>query len=544
MSLQPYNGPRRTTPRRSSATQNHQAFPFGAPLRGLDVTQPLPGGDPQTAIRLENLIPRVLGCQMRRGYLRHKSHLSGEVRSLMKFLSPLGVNKLLAATAAGDIYDVTTPSASGVVPVPVLSVPTGTPIGEWTSLNFTTSAGVHVMLMVNPGSGYWIYDGATFTQITLGAGANQIAGINPNTFSFVTVYKNRVWFVEKDTTRAWYLPFGQYAGAATVFDFGSMLPNGGRLSVLINWTYDGSSGVGVQNQFIIIADQGDVLVYGGNDPAVAAEFQVVGRWYIGRVPVGARYFTNYQQDVTILSERGMVFMSELMRGQGFFQNPQIASNINSALAVEIAGSLDVRYWEVKFLPHEQLLLINRAEINIENLQWAYEVNNKAFAMLRGYPMLTVEAFNGKVFAGDLVGNIWQCFVGGTDGQVDAVPGTDLEGIVVTAFQAMGEAIRVKRFQMVRPSFISDSAPGIQAGLNSEWNLEIGGTAPAYLGAGSGAWDVGLWDFAVWSGVGQSYEAWTGAAGSGRYAALAMKVRASADTLFVGWQALVEPGGVL
>jgi hypothetical protein len=56
--------------------------------------------------------------------------------------------------------------------------------------------------------------------------------------------------------------------------------------------------------------------------------------------------------------------------------------------------------------------------------------------------------------------------------------------------------------------------------------------------------VGLWDVAVWSGSGQSYEAWTGATGTGRYAALAMKVRASADTLFVGWQALVEPGGVL
>jgi hypothetical protein len=240
----------------------------------------------------------------------------------------------------------------------------------------------------------------------------------------------------------------------------------------------------------------------------------------------------------------MVFMSELMRGQGFFQNAQIAAAINSALAVEIAGSLDTRYWEVRFLPHEQLLLVNRAEINIENLQWAYEVNNKAFAMLRGYPMLTVIDFNGKVFSGDLDGNIWQCFVGGTDGQVDAVPGDDLQGLVVTAFQPMGEGIRVKRFQMVRPSFISDSAPGVQAGLNSEWNLEINGPVPAYLGAGSGAWDVGLWDVAVWSGSGQSFEAWVGATGTGRYAALAMKVRASADTLFVGWQALVEPGGVL
>jgi hypothetical protein len=544
MSLQPYQGPRRTTPRRSSATQNHQAYPFGAPLGGLDVTQPLPGGNPNTAIRLENLIPRTLGCQMRRGYIRWLSHLSGEVRSLMKYQSPTGNNQLLAATAAGDVYNVTTTHPSSFVPTPVLAVPTGAPIGEWTSLNFTTNVGTHVLLMVNPGSGYWIYDGTTFTQITLGAGANQILGVNPNFFSFVTVYKNRVWFIEKDTTRAWYLPFGQDAGTAAAFDFGSMLPNGGSLQALINWTYDGSSGVGVNNQLVIVANQGDVLVYGGDDPASASTFQVVGRWFIGRIPVGNRFFSNYQQDVALLSERGMCFMSELMRGDGQWENPKIASNINSALAVEIAGSLDTRYWEICFLPHEQLLMINRAEVDIENLQWVYEVNNKAFAILRGYPILTVISFNGKTFAGDLSGNIWQMFEGGTDGQVDAISGADLEGIVVTTFQPLGEAVRVKRFQMVRPSFISDSAPGIQAALNSEWNLEIVGSAPAYLGAGSGAWDVGLWDVAVWSGSGQSYEAWTGATGTGRYAALAMKVRASADTLFVGWQALVEPGGVL
>jgi hypothetical protein len=542
--LVPYKHPRSTVPRRSSATQNHAAFPFSAPMRGIDVSQPLPGGNPMTAIRLENLIPRVLGNQMRRGYLRWVSHLDGEVRSLIRYQPPSGANKLLAAASSGKIYDVTTALPSVTVPVPVLTVLSGTPPGEWTTLNWVTTAGVHILLMVNPGSGYWIYDGTTFTQITMGGGANQISGVDPNTFIFVTVYKNRVWFIEGGTTRAWYLPVGQFAGVAVMFDFGPMLPNGGSLAALINWTYDGSSGVGINNQLVIVASQGDVLVYGGDDPASAATFQVVGRWFIGRVPVGHRFFSNYQQDVIILSERGMVFMTELMRGQGFFQNVTNAQAINSALASEIAASLDTRYWEIRFLPNDQLLVINRGETNAENLQWVYEVNNKAFCMLRGIPMLTVDTFNGRAFSGDLSGNVWQVLVGGSDGSVDATPGADLEGVVVTSFQPLGEGIRVKRFLMVRPSFISDTPPGIQAGLNSEWNLGVPGTSPAYLGAGSSSWDVGLWDVAVWSGEGQSYEAWVGAAGSGRYGSLAMKVRASADTIFVGWQALVEQGGVL
>jgi len=509
---------------------------------GLDVSQPLPGGDPTKALRLENMIPRVLGCQMRKGYTRWKTGLAGEVRSLMDYRPPIvGNEKLLAATSTGAIYDVT---LSGALGAPLTTIAGGQPTGEWTSLNFTTDAGVHVLVMVNPGTGYWVYDGATFTHITAGAGLNQIANVDPNSFVHVTVYKNRLWFVQANSTKAWYLETGVYFGPATVFDFGTMLPHGGALDVLINWTFDGSSGVGINNQLVAVGTQGDVLVYAGEDPDELATFNVVGRWYVGRVPIGRRYFSTYQTDVIILSERGMCFLSELMRGEGFFQNPQVSQAINSAVAAEIAISLGTRYWEVAFLPQEQLIILNKAEVSSENLQWAYEVNNKAFALFRGIPMLCVRPFSGRVFSGDLNGNVWWCFEGDTDGAVDTTPGTTLQATIITTFQPMGEGFRVKRFLMVRPSFISDAAPGVQAFLNNEWALAVPGAAPIYLGAGSNFWDVGQWDVAKWAGEGQSFEYWAGATGTGRYAALAMRVRGSPATIFVGWQALVEAGGIL
>ena len=544
MPLQAYAHPRRTTPRRSSQSQTHAAFPFPAPQRGIDVSQPLPGGNPLTAVRLENLIPRAYGCQMRKGYLRWVSNLDGEVRSLLQYQPATGTPELYAATSTGSLYDVTAALPSGTTPTPVATVAGGQPPGEWTSLNFVTSAGVHAMVAVNPGGGYWAYDGSAFTHVTMGGGVGQISGVDPDLFVHVTVYKNRLWFIEGGTTRAWYLPVGQLFGAATEFDFGAMMPMGGELAALVNWTMDGSSGVGINSQLVAIGAQGDVLVYSGDDPDDAANFRSVGRWYVGRVPVGRRFFSLYLADVIILSEKGMCFLSELMRGQGFFQNVQTAAQINSVLAVEIARSLDTRYWEVVFLPQQQMVVINRAEVNVENLQWVYEVNNRAFATLRGIPMLTVAVFNGRIFSGDLDGNIWWCFEGNSDGSIDDEPGVDLQAICVTSFQPLGDGVRVKRFLMVRPSFISSSPPGIQASLNSEWNLGVSNNSPPYLGAGENFWDVGAWDVAVWSGADRSYEAWIGAAGSGRYGSLALRVRAAADTIFVGWQALVEQGGIL
>jgi hypothetical protein len=547
--LQPYANPRRTTPRRASTTQVHQAYAFGAPLRGIDVSQPLPGGDPQTAIKLQNLIPRVLGLQLRKGYSRWVSNMNGEVRTLISYHPANGSPSLFAATDTGDIYNVTVHTNATVTPVPVVNLPGGTPQGEWTSLNFTTDVGVHVLVAVCPGAGTFVYDGVNFVEITEGTGVGQIEGINPKTFSYVTVYKKRLWFIQHDTTKAWYLPVGQFAGKATAFDFGAMFPNGGELVMLVNWTYDGGGGAGagtggLSNKLVAIADQGDVLVYAGDDPDVAAEFRVEGRWFVGRVPIGNRFASLYQSDVAILSERGLCFMSELMRGEGFFSNNALAGNINSELAVQVSGSLAIRYWEIRFLPHEQLLVINVPEINQENLQWAYEVNNKAFCVLKGIPMLTVDTFDGRSFCGDASGNVWWCFVGQSDGEVDGVPGKDLQGQCITAFSSLGEGIRVKRFLMVRASFIADTAPGVQVKLNSEWNLALPSGAPTYTRGGNSLWDTGIWDTATWGGNGNTYEAWAGASGVGRYGSLALQVRGAADTIFIGWQAVVEAGGIL
>jgi len=553
MPLQAYSHPRRTTPRRSGQLRTHAAFPFPAPQGGINTALPLPGASPLTALRMENFIPRALGCQLRKGYVLWQSNLDGEVGSFMKYQPATGAAILLAATDTGSIYNVTANLPSTTVPTPVTTVAGGQPNGEWTSLNFVTGGGVHVLLMVNPGGGYWVFDGTTFTQITLGAGVNQITGVDPDLFVFVTVFRNRIWFIEGGTSRAWFLPVDVYYGTVEEVDFGPMLPNGGALAALVNWTYDGAGGAGgtagatgsVNTQLVVIGEQGDVLVYAGDDEDDPSLFsQIKGRWYVGRVPVGRRFFSLYLSDVIILSEKGMNFMSELMRGQGFFDNAGRAQAINSELAPQINNTLSSRYWEVVFLPQQQMIVINRAEVTIEQLQWVYEVNNRAFATMRGIPMLTVAVFEGRTFSGDLEGNVWWCFEGNSDGAIDDEPGLDLQGIIVTSFQAMGDPVRLKRFLMVRPSFISVSPPGIQAVLNHEWDLAMSGATPAYAGAGDSFWDVGLWDVAVWSGAGQSYESWIGATGTGRYASLALRIRGAADTIFVAWQALVEQGGIL
>jgi len=543
MSLVPAISARsRSTPRRSSATQNHSVFAFQAPLKGLDVSQPLAGGDPLTAVRLENLIPRVFGLQLRKGYKRWCSNMGGDVNSLLEFVPAVGETQMFAASDDTNIYDITTVLPSSSTPPIVVTGLPGTVDGEYSWINFTTSAGVHYLVAVSAGAGMLVYDGTTWTQVIEGTSTLQIEGIDPAKFAFVMIFKSRLWFVEEDSTRAWYLPVGQVAGKATLFDFGSMFAHGGSLQLMSNWTMDG--GQGMDDNLVAISSEGDVLIYQGTDPDEASTFNMVGRWYLGRVPVGRRFCTGYAQDLAILSERGLCFLSELMRGQGFFANAVVAQNVNAELARNVAGSLSKRYWEIRFLPHEQLIIINVPRTSFGEYQWAYEVNNRAFCTLYDMPMLSVENLDGRTYFGDTEGNVWLGFEGNADGTVDDVTGKDLQGILLTTFQPMGEGVRLKRFLMVRPSFTSRSAPAVQARLNNDWNFSMPPGAPPYINAGNSLWDNGRWDTAVWSGENNSYEAWIGCTGTGRWAALALAVRGEADTTFIGWTALVEQGGIL
>lgn len=545
MSLNVVSETRRPTPKKGRAgkTRAHMAFPFPPPSKGLDVTEPLPGGDPLTALRLENMIPRAKGPTLRAGYSRWCSLMAGQVRSLMDYrgATPAEAGKFAASTD-GNVYDVTNALDSVTTPPIAFTSLTGNIPGEYSWINFTTSAGVHYLVVVGQGAGMWVYDGFAWTQIAAGMGPMEIDGVDPADFDYVMIWKGRLWFIQADTTVAWYLDVGVIAGEATAFDFGSLLPHGGSLAALSNWTVDG--GNGIDDNLVIVSTEGDVLLYSGIDPDEASTFQLIGQWFLGRVPAGRRFITLYLQDLAILSERGLCFLSELLRGEGFFSNSQIAQNINTELATAVSAALGERYWELRFLPHEQIIVVNTPQTASGNFQWVYEVNQKAFCTLRGYFALTMDNLAGRSYFGDSDGNMWLAFEGNSDGEIDGEPGTDLQGTVVTAFQVLGDGVQIKQFLMVRPSFIALTAPGFLAQLNPDWIFALPQGVPTYLGLGDSLWNEALWNEAVWSGEDNTYQAWVGAVGIGRYGSLALKVRGHADTVFVAWSALVQPGGIL
>ena len=59
-----------------------------------------------------------------------------------------------------------------------------------------------------------------------------ITGVDSSTFINVNLFKNRLYFTQKDTLKCWYLPVDSVGGAASPLDFGGIARNGGYLQAM------------------------------------------------------------------------------------------------------------------------------------------------------------------------------------------------------------------------------------------------------------------------------------------------------------------------
>lgn len=529
--------------RRSASSRMHQAYSFPAPTLGVDSTQALANADPQTALSITNMFCRSTGLELRAGYVRHAGILpvTGYGVTLIPYLSAAGSanNKLFMAATDGNVYDVTNFTAG--VSASVLTVAGATTPGEAYWVNFVNPAGSW-LCVVFPGAGYWTFDGTTWVQRVVGVG---IIGVNPTTFGYVFTYKESLCFIQTGTSRVWYLPTDAITGTVTSFDFGSMFTRGGDLSIGQSWTVDGGgSGGGMDDSLVLISSEGDVLIYGGGDLA-ATTFATLGRWFVGRLAAGRRCITRYGSDMLVLSERGVLSLAQVLRDGEDLPQTQVAKRINQILQPDLRTSLGTKYWELKILPEVNCLMINPpAGVYADEYAWAVDLTQFGASKMTNFPFVTMEGYNNLSYATDTQGNVWRLWSGITDGAVGAVAGTDVQANVQTSFVKPGDGFNWKRFLLVRAGFISAAAPGVQLGLNPDWSGANPALSPVFSFISGTLWDTSLWDAAVWASGNNTYKAWTGATGMGRYVSLTLAVKGTPGTVFTDWDCIVEAGGAL
>lgn len=503
----------------TAKTTKTQTVP--APVRGLNFRDSLAAMKPTDALILDNLICRPSYVEIRKGWQEHVSGFSADVETLVPYAANSGATQLFAA--AGDsIYDATSPGAVGA------AVATGFTSAYW-SYTVASNIGGNSLIMVNGLDAGQLYNGTAWA-------AWSITGVASDDLSFVTNWKNRVWAVEKNTFRAWYLATSAVTGAMTSFDFKAIFQRGGYLVAILTWTIDGGSGI--DDIFVAVSSEGEVALYAGTDPASAATFALKGVFYVGK-PVGQRFYAKFGGDLLLLTAGGIVALSKYLQSAILNNTTVLSDRIQRQIALDVTAYGSTQGWELIVYFEDNLLFIQVPGGSVGS-RYQYAMNTLTGAWSRPLitPVITFAVMEGQLYAGHStrVANSW---TSGTD------DGTPLTFSIVPAFSYFGSPTNGKRFTLGRMMIEADIPPTYQTKLLRDFNQTF--TFPTQTPSPlSGAlWDFAIWDSAIWGGSTVFYRRWYSLTGHAYAATIASQGVSNGEVLrFIAVDYSYEEGGLL
>ncbi|MCS7003229.1 MAG: hypothetical protein NZ518_10315, partial [Dehalococcoidia bacterium] len=397
------------------------------------------------------------------------------------------IDDRLFACVGNRIIDVT---AGGSTPPAGLTV-SNVSDSFWHSTQFQTSTN-NFLCAVNNGGGFWTYDPVNgWVKRTLTGGPANIDNITS-----VSVWKKRLLFTFANDSRFYYLAPEAISGALSPFDLGPQMKHGGTLVATTSFTRDGGSDI--EDYLVAFGSEGDVIVYAGYDPSNAANFQLVGSWYVGPFPRRPTFYATVGSDLYILCETGIVPLSMLVGGRwnpAVLQNP-ITGKIEAPLRDSLVRTRYDDRWEVFTIPALGILVLKQPRQTLPyHLMWVMNIGTGAWSNFNDVPAHSCAVLRDTFYFGTTDGRVARAFSSdlASDGiLLNGTGGSVIEATIQAAFLSFGNGGQLKKFEMARPVFIAPSAPVVAVKMNNQFNDSAPPGSPAYTPPSGSRWDVSLW----------------------------------------------------
>ena len=574
---------------------------MASPIGGWNARDSLAEMNPLDAVELVNWFPTPSDITLRKGYTKHSTGITGAVDSLMNYAGPTGQKLFAAAgttiyeattspavsvftitndrfqhvmmsTAGGDFLVACngqdpTILYNGTAWLKIATTTTAQTISTITrggtgNLTATlTTAAAHGLITGNQvtisGATESNYNGTyiitvtgattfTYTMATAPS-ANAtvvgtynilgITGVDSSTFINVNLFKNRLYFTQKDTMKIWYLPVDSVGGAAEAIDFGGIARMGGYLQAMGTWTLD--AGQGADDYAVFVTNMGEVMVYNGTDPTTAETWALKGVWQLGQT-FSRRCFFKWSGDLLLLTKDGLVPLASALQSSRLDPRVNLTDKIYYAISQAASAYADQFGWQINYFASENMLILNIPNGSGTD-QYVMHSITKAWAKFTNINANCFEIHNDRMYFGasSFVGKFY-------DTNADA--GTNIIATVQQAYSYFEARGQLKRFTMIRPIFsTSGGIPTIVANVNIDFETQdVTGAVtfnPATVVAG--VWDSSTWDNANWGGGLQISKVWQGVTGIGYSAGVYMKVASqNIDVRWASTDYVMERGGVI
>ena len=444
----------------------------------------------------------------------------------------------IARTSPSNVATVTTASAHGLVTgnrVTITVSSEATFVGTFV----ITVTGATTFTFVSSGTS--TVAGATGTYTVLGIQGGTTGGttytINSNTFIHVNLFKNRLYFTEKNTMKVWYMPVNSLGGDAFPLDFGGIATNGGFMQGMFTWTID--AGQGADDYAGFATNMGQVIVYNGTDPTSASTWALKGVWQLGYI-FSRRFFHKFAGDILLLTQDGLVPLASALQSSRLDPRVNITDKIYYEISKEADQYSNEYGWQCIYYAKPNMLLINIPNPSGTE-QYAMHTISKAWCSFTGIETTVFELHNDDIYFGGsgFVGKFW-------DGYAD--DGEPISGTCQQAYTYFDMPGQQKRFTMIRPTFLVDAgAPGVFAGINTDFQTQnnLGQVSFQSVPTTAAVWDVAKWDEKAWAGNLIVYRNWQGVSGLGYAAGINMNIVSQGINVhWVSTDYVMEKGTVL
>lgn len=231
-------------------------------------------------------------------------------------------------------------------------------------------------------------------------------------FSYVWAYKNRLFFILKDSLDVYYLPVDQITGAASLFQLGAEFSLGGKLMIGSTWSLD--FGNGLNDNCIFVTDEGEIIVYSGINPATPADWQKVGRYQMGK-PRGPKAFIRAGGDLIFATSIGYVPLSQALQVDYAVLSASAVSYPIETAWNEAVSLRSLEAWDCILWDDKQMVIVSLPTINEQPpSMFVSNARTGAWAEFTNWSGTCLEIFNGRLFFGSQEGKIIEAWVTGLD----------------------------------------------------------------------------------------------------------------------------------
>jgi hypothetical protein len=489
-----------------------------APLGGWNARDAEANMPVTDALILENWYPSKNSLQIRKGCEQFATGIAEDVKTLMAYASPTA-EKFFAATNSG-IYDITAGGAIGALSVALTA-------GR-VSHSMVTSLGGAFLQVVNGVDKLKMFDGTAWATIDA-VSVPAITGLATTELSHISVFKRRVWYVQKNSMSLWYLPVNTIAGALTEFPVGQLFSRGGKLVATANWTIDG--GDGLDDYFVLITSAGELAIYKGTDPSSSTTFALVGVYYVGE-PLGDRCFVKYGGDLLVLCQNGLLPLSKALISTTIDRSAALSYKIDNAFTQAASDYSANEGWQTVVFPKESVVFVNVPVAQaLRSDQFVMNSVNKAWCRFKNW-----KAYCWGQFAGDCYfsvgGTVFKAFVGTSDA------GRSIVADALTAYSYFGSGrtrSATKHFKLVRPTLKVSGSVFVQIGLSTDFDQTPPDSKLLFDLNATDRWDAVSWDSATWGYSTSTKKEWQTVFTNACFAAAA-RLRVSANKVTVEWTA--------